>query len=110
MARPLSTKTGASTRESSSARRNLAVHSATSTSVLRSPVMLTHFDHVEFAENPDPRCPCVLLLDVSASMQGPSIGALHEGLQAFQREVSRDAVPARRVEVAIVTFGTGAEV
>jgi uncharacterized protein with von Willebrand factor type A (vWA) domain len=25
-------------------------------------------DAVEFAENPDPRCPCVLLLDTSGSM------------------------------------------
>jgi uncharacterized protein YegL len=67
------------------------------------------FDHVEFAENPDPRCPCVLLLDVSASMQGPSIVALNEGLKAFEEEVSRDAVAARRVEVAVVTFSSGAE-
>ena len=67
------------------------------------------FDHVEFAENPDPRCPCVLLLDVSASMQGASIVALNEGLRVFQEEVSRDAVAARRVEVAVVTFSTGAD-
>ena len=26
-------------------------------------------ESVEFAENPEPRCPCVLLLDTSASMQ-----------------------------------------
>lgn len=65
-------------------------------------------EDVEFAENPDPRCPCILLLDVSSSMSGPSIDALNEGLKAFQNEVSQDAVAARRVEVAIVTFGTGA--
>jgi len=65
-------------------------------------------DNVEFAENPDPRCPCILLLDVSSSMSGPPIDALNEGLQAFQTEVSRDAIAARRVEVAIVSFGTGA--
>src|SRR6476661_473753 len=52
--------------------------------------MPTHLDHIEFAENPDPRCPCVLLLDVSASMQG-------------------DTIAARRVEIAIVSFGSGAE-
>lgn len=71
--------------------------------------MPTHLDHIEFAENPDPRCPCVLLLDVSASMQGESIAALNEGLKAFQREVSGDTIAARRVEIAIVTFGSGAE-
>ena len=56
--------------------------------------MPTHLDHIEFAENPDPRCPCVLLLDVSASMQGESIAALNEGLKAFQREVSGDTIAA----------------
>ena len=71
--------------------------------------MSTNLDHVEFAENPDPRCPCVLLLDVSSSMQGASIDALNAGLKAFQEEISRDAVAARRVEVAIITFATGAQ-
>ena len=28
-------------------------------------------DMVEFVDNPEPRCPCVLLLDVSYSMEGP---------------------------------------
>jgi uncharacterized protein YegL len=72
--------------------------------------MSTELEKVEFAENPDPRCPCVLLLDVSSSMQGDSITALNEGLKAFQREVSADIVAGRRVEIAIVTFGTGASV
>lgn len=72
--------------------------------------MHPHLDHVEFAENPDPRCPCVLLLDVSSSMQGDAIKALNEGLKAFQREVSGDTIAARRVEIAIVTFGSSANV
>lgn len=72
--------------------------------------MTTDLEHIEFAENPDPRCPCVLLLDVSASMQGDSIAALNEGLKAFQREVSGDRIAARRVEIAIVAFGSGADV
>jgi len=65
---------------------------------------------VEFADNPDPRCPCVLLLDVSSSMAGEPIQALNEGLKAFHREVSLDSIAARRVEVAVISFGTGAEV
>jgi hypothetical protein len=28
------------------------------------------FDKVEFAENPEPRVPCVLVVDTSASMDG----------------------------------------
>jgi uncharacterized protein YegL len=67
-------------------------------------------DGVEFAENPDPRCPCVLLLDVSSSMAGDPIAALNDGLRAFHTDTSQDPVTARRVEVAIVTFGTGATV
>ena len=35
-------------------------------------------DMVEFAENPEPRCPCVLLLDTSGSMRGERIQALQE--------------------------------
>ncbi len=62
---------------------------------------------VEFANNPDPRCPCVLLLDTSSSMSGAPIAALNEGLRAFQQDIGHDDLAARRVEVAIVTFGNG---
>ena len=71
--------------------------------------MSTNLELVEFAENPDPRCPCVLLLDVSSSMQGEPIAALNHGLKTFQQEVARDVIAARRVEVAIVTFGSEAQ-
>jgi uncharacterized protein YegL len=43
-------------------------------------------------------------------MQGPSIAALNEGLRAFQEEVGRDAIAARRVEVAIVTFASAVDI
>jgi uncharacterized protein YegL len=59
---------------------------------------------VEFAENPEPRCPCVLLLDTSGSMHGPPIDALNEGLWVFKLEVCKDPLAARRVEVAVVAF------
>jgi uncharacterized protein with von Willebrand factor type A (vWA) domain len=36
------------------------------------------FDGVEFAENPEPRCPCVLLLDTSNSMSGKRIDELNK--------------------------------
>lgn len=63
------------------------------------------FDGVEFADNPEPRCPCVLLLDTSGSMMGTKIGELNSGLQLFAEELRSDAMAAKRVEVAIVTFG-----
>lgn len=59
---------------------------------------------VEFAENPEPRCPCVLLLDTSGSMQGPALDALNQGLKSFKDDLIKDSLAARRVEVAIVTF------
>lgn len=62
---------------------------------------------VEFASNPDPRCPCVLLLDTSSSMGGAPITAMNDGLQAFQHDIQQDSLAQRRVEVAIVTFGNG---
>lgn len=63
------------------------------------------FIWTEFAENPEPRCPCLLLLDVSSSMRGEPIAELNRGLQAFKDELLLDAMAAKRVEVAIVTFG-----
>jgi len=63
-------------------------------------------DAVEFAENPEPRCPCVLLLDTSGSMQGEAINALNEGLKTFKEELNRDNLAKKRVEVAIITFNS----
>lgn len=61
---------------------------------------------VEFAENPEPRCPCVLLIDTSGSMKGEPIAALNEGLQRFQQELASDQLASRRVEVAVVGFAS----
>ncbi|MBW4663798.1 MAG: VWA domain-containing protein [Chroococcus sp. CMT-3BRIN-NPC107] len=67
-------------------------------------------DAVEFAENPEPRCPCVLLLDISGSMQGEAINALNEGLKTFKEELNRDNLAKKRVEVAILTFNSDVNV
>ena len=63
------------------------------------------FAAAEFAENPEPRCPCVLLLDTSGSMQGNSIDELNQGLQTFREELFSDSLSMKRVELAIITFG-----
>lgn len=63
------------------------------------------FAATEFAENPEPRCPCLLLLDTSGSMAGNAIAQLNEGIQVFNNELRGDSLASRRVEVAIVTFG-----
>ena len=67
-------------------------------------------DAVEFAENPEPRCPCILLLDVSGSMQGPRVDALNEGLRTFKEELNEDSLANKRVEVAIVTFNNDVQI
>src|SRR5215207_2241700 len=63
------------------------------------------FDAIEFAENPEPRVPCVLIVDTSTSMHGPRIGELNKGLKVYRDELLCDALAAKRVEVAMVTFG-----
>ena len=63
------------------------------------------FAAAEFAENPEPRCPCVLLLDTSGSMQGNSIDELNRGLQSFREEHFNDSLIMKRVEIALITFG-----
>ncbi|CAK0770840.1 IPR002035 domain-containing protein YegL [Gammaproteobacteria bacterium] len=58
-----------------------------------------------FAENPEPRCPCLLLLDRSASMAGAPIRELNAGLATFRDELLTDSLAMKRVEVAVVSFG-----
>jgi uncharacterized protein YegL len=58
----------------------------------------------EFAENPEPRCPCLLLLDTSSSMRGRPIAALNAALARFKQDLSQNSLVAHRVEVAVVTF------
>lgn len=60
---------------------------------------------IELAPNPEPRCPCVLLLDVSRSMAGQRIAWLNQALETYGTELRADSLAAQRVEVALVTFG-----
>ncbi len=59
----------------------------------------------DFASNPEPRCPCILLLDVSGSMSGRPINELNAGLVTFRDELLADSLALKRVELGIVTFG-----
>ena len=90
------------------------------------------FADVELATNPEPRCPCVLLVDVSGSMgevvrnsskelgytiqqDGQTYNAvsggvtridlLNEGLRAYHTDLMSDPLAAQRVEVSVITFG-----
>jgi uncharacterized protein YegL len=63
------------------------------------------FARAEFVDNPEPRCPCLLLLDTSGSMQGEPIRELNDGIATFRQELLADELAAKRVEVGLVTFG-----
>lgn len=94
------------------------------------------FADVSLASNPEPRCPCVLLIDVSGSMAevvdntgrllghtfqqdgktyqavsgGVSrINKVNEGLQAYQADLMGDSLAAQRVEVSVITFGSSVQ-
>ncbi len=87
------------------------------------------FPDPEFVDNPEPRCPCVLLLDTSGSMNDGKqvslqltpvqkvlhdsltaktvrpIDELNAGLVAFREELMADDLAVKRVEISLVTFG-----
>ncbi len=71
---------------------------------------MSEYDQVPFidvgiAENPEPRCPCVLILDTSSSMGGRKMEQLNAGLRAFAEDLKTDAMASKRVEVAMIGFG-----
>lgn len=59
----------------------------------------------EFVENPENRCPVILLLDTSGSMSGQPIQELNRGLAALKADVLKDSQASLSVEVAMITFG-----
>ena len=72
-----------------------------------------NFDELEFADNPDPRASCVLVLDCPGSMADTRDGevvspieALNSGLDTLVTELHKDPLAKRRVEVSVVTFGS----
>lgn len=59
----------------------------------------------EFVDNPENRCPVILLLDTSASMSGIPIQELNRRIAVFKEDVLRDEQASLSVEVAIIKFG-----
>lgn len=67
-------------------------------------------DLLEFDDNPEPRCACVLLLDRSASMSREGrIDDLNRGLAGLRAMMSQDALTASRAEIAIIAYNHDAE-
>jgi hypothetical protein len=52
----------------------------------------------DFASNPEPRCPCALLSDVSRSMAGQPIAELNAGLAVFKDELAAEWLTLKRIE------------
>jgi uncharacterized protein YegL len=63
------------------------------------------FGSDDFANNPESRCACMLLLDTSGSMSGMPIQQLNEGVKTLKDELTQDSLASKRVEVAMITFG-----
>lgn len=69
---------------------------------------MSMFSQAEQAENFEQKCLCVLVLDVSGSMQGEPIQELNHGLQQFYADVSEDDALAPKLEIGIVEFDSRA--
>ena len=63
----------------------------------------------DLVDNPTPRVPVVLCLDVSGSMSGVPIRELNAGVGQYLSEMQSDELTRYSVETALVTFSTGAE-
>ena len=68
------------------------------------------YDTAEFAENPEARCSIVLVMDVSYSMKGAPIETVNQALSKFRDIIREDSVTALRADVAVIAFGSKAEV
>jgi len=64
----------------------------------------------ETPKNYEQKCPCVLVLDTSGSMNGEPINELNYGLRKFKKEVESDTITANRLEIAVVTFNSSVKV
>ncbi|MFH0968199.1 MAG: VWA domain-containing protein [Methanobacteriota archaeon] len=57
-----------------------------------------------------PHCATVLVLDTSTSMKGGKISELNEGLKILADELLDDDLAAKRIDLAIITFGRTVEI
>lgn len=74
---------------------------------------ITSIDDIEFANNPDPRCPLLILPDCSDSMTQVMEGetrsgleALNGGLDTLVSEIHNDDLSKRRIELSVLPYGT----
>ena len=63
------------------------------------------YSALEFAKNTDQRCPCVLVLDCSGSMQGRCIDEINKAIVRCSDDLRGDDLASKRVDIAVITFG-----
>ena len=63
----------------------------------------------DLVDNPTPRVPVVLCLDISGSMSGTPIQELNAGVEQYLKEMCSDELTRYSVETALVTFSTDAQ-
>ena len=68
------------------------------------------YDAAEFADNPEPRCSIVLVLDVSDSMNGVKIDTVNRALGKIRHMLQTDSLAALRADVAIIEFDNEARI
>ena len=56
---------------------------------------------LEFADNPEPRCPVLIIADCSGSMAGRPIDAMNRGVDDLFQAIIDDEIARNRVEVAL---------
>ena len=66
-------------------------------------------EYAEFARNPEPRCPCIILVDRSTSMAGQKMDSVNQGLRAFRESVLEDELASARAEIAVISFNHGVQ-
>ena len=70
----------------------------------------TSCSDLEFADNPEPRCPVLIIADCSGSMSGRPIDAMNQGVDDLYQAIIDDEIARNRVEVALLSFNTEARV
>ena len=65
---------------------------------------------MEQARNKDQKCPLVLLLDTSGSMDGAPIDELNNAIFKLKDDILCDPILANRLEIGIVAFGNEARI
>ena len=61
-------------------------------------------DQLDLIENPESRIACIIVIDVSGSMNGRPIEEVNSGLISFGQYVEQEELTALRADIAIIAF------